>query len=675
MKGTLVVGVAVVLLAAACASDGGGGGGAADEGPDDAAVGECDWPMWGQSPERRFSSPSSCATDLSPDSVGDLEEAWFFNTEDVVTATPAVVGDTVYVGDWTGRFYALDRDDGDPRWTFDAPRHERVYAGQIVSSAAVADVAGARTVYFGAGKTLFALDGGSGEVTWRHELNPDGEDDDPTEIETSPVVVDGPDGQVVLVGYDGHNTPGVRAGVVALDAATGAVLWDFDPDRGRAPTGCVDVWSSPAVDVGRGLVYFGTGNCNTSPEDWTRFTEALIAVHLDTGRPAWTYQPHEPNNDDLDFGATPNLFAAGGHDLVGIGNKDGDYYAVDRDSGELVWQADATEPGLNEPGSNFSTGGFIGPAAVLAVLDRPAQRGDVFEGGDQVIVGGTAVGPCPCLHGIDTATGDVAWQQDLASPTYAATAGVRGVAFSGGTDFTFRAIDAARGDVLWEHEMSGPVAGGAAIQGNDVFAVAGLREPGQDIRAENSGVYRFTLPGDDGPTTTTEAAAPTTTAVPIEAFSDDGQDCVGEPCDFAFSLKDPPAGIDPRMSLRISADPASVTVQASGLGPPQGWLRPGSPAANAGASSYAVFLSKGVDNPNGALVCVLEPVDDTAAGDGDSEPGAMSCETDAIADLGSDFDRLSVLAVDDATTLPPIAEGYDRLVDTISFDPPLRPAP
>ena len=135
-----------------------------------------------------------------------------------------------------------------------------------------------------------------------------------------------------------------------------------------------------------------------------------------------------------------------------------------------------------------------------------------------------------------------------------------GVAFSGGTDFTFRAIEATTGDVLWDHEMSGPVAGGAAIQGNDVFAVAGLREPGQDTAAENSGVYRFTLPGEGAPTATTGTAAPTTTAVPVDAFVDDGQDCVGEPCEFSFSIKDPPADIEPRLTLEITSEPASVNV-------------------------------------------------------------------------------------------------------------------
>src|SRR6185312_9719495 len=60
----------------------------------------CDWPMWGQNLDRTFAYP--CDSAITPASVGDLQQTWFFNTDDVVTASPAVVGDTAYVGDWSG---------------------------------------------------------------------------------------------------------------------------------------------------------------------------------------------------------------------------------------------------------------------------------------------------------------------------------------------------------------------------------------------------------------------------------------------------------------------------------------------------------------------------------------------------------------------------------------------
>ncbi len=113
--------------------------------------------MWGHGPDRTFAYP--CPTDINAETVGDLRQVWFFRARDTVTASPAVVGGTAYVGDWSGNFYALRVSDGTPRWRFRAEPHGQVYAGQIVSSAAVATVGGVRTVYFASGKSLYALPG------------------------------------------------------------------------------------------------------------------------------------------------------------------------------------------------------------------------------------------------------------------------------------------------------------------------------------------------------------------------------------------------------------------------------------------------------------------------------------------------------------------------------------
>src|SRR5690606_28193258 len=101
----------------------------------------------------------------------------------------------------------------------------------------------------------------------------------PTEIQSSPVVVEG----MVVFGFDGHDKPGWRAGVVALDAVTGELVWYFDPDDGGEPTGCAGVWSSPSVDVERAQVFVGTANCITSPEGWDEDSEAIVALDLHTG--------------------------------------------------------------------------------------------------------------------------------------------------------------------------------------------------------------------------------------------------------------------------------------------------------------------------------------------------------------------------------------------------------
>jgi polyvinyl alcohol dehydrogenase (cytochrome) len=634
------------------------GCGAGDDPAAPEPIDECDWPMWGHGPDRTFSYP--CETALSPGSVGDLEEAWFFNADDAVTATPAVVDGTVYVGDWSGNFYALDLDTGEPRWTFRARVHPRVYAGQVVSSAAVADVDGARRVYFGAGNTLYALDAGDGGVLWEHRLAPAGADEDSREIESSPVVVDG----MVIFGSDVHNADdGTPAAVFALDAATGDERWTTvtapspvetavgGTPSGDQPTGsgCADVWGSPTVDLERRLVFVGTGNC-TAADRWGSHSEAILALDLDTGEERWSYQPHEPNRDDLDFAGAPNLFDVDGRAAVGLGNKDAVYYAVDRETGAPLWDTRVAEPGIPRPGSDYSTGGFIGPTALAA----------------GVIVGGTAVGGAPYLHAIDAASGRVLWQQDVAGPTYAAAAEANGVVFIGGTDFTFRALDLRDGDVLWERQLSGAISGGAVVVGDDVIAVAGIRAPGVDTTSDNSGVYRFSLGRGGGAAPESSGATATTTAtIPAGPPSSNApealaQPCVAAPCPLEFTISAERVDGDTGSgTVRIQLDPFRVEVSAEGLGSPGRWLRPGSPAASEGATAFGVYLSQGTDNPVGGLVCVLDAGDD-CTGTENPAPGAT-------------YDRISILAVNDPETLPSIAEGIDRIVTTNGLEIPVTP--
>lgn len=650
-----------------------------------ATIDRCQWSMLGRDATRSFST--DCPTALAPDTVAELAEAWFFRTDDAVTATPAIVDDTVYVGDWSGRFYAIDLASGDLEWSFTAEPHPSVYAGQIVSSAAVADVEGVRTVYFGAGKTVHALRAGDGELLWRHELGRPGDDADPTEIESSPVVADG----LVIVGSDVHNSQaGEPAGVYAFDAATGRPRWSAitAPSAEPEPTGsgCADVWGSPSVDLERRLVFVGTGNC-VSDDGWGPNTEALLALDLDTGERVWGFQPRDGGHDDLDFAGAPNLFEVDGQAAVGLGNKDGVYYAVDRATGDLMWQREVAEPGVTEPGSDFSTGGFIGPSALAAE-----------EG---IVVGGTAVGGDPYVHALDTATGDVLWQQPAPGPTYAPSAVAGGVVFLGGIDYTFRAFDLRDGTVLWEQPLSGAVSGGAAVVGNDVVVVAGMREPGVGEPLETAGVYRFTLAdtgdgGDAGDTATgssdaspggdetaggggvgTAARSPSTAS---SSTSDDptstgtvevgpansgtlpeNQTCVVEPCPLSFDLTGDRVGGDTgEGTVHVRLDPFEVVVETDGLGDPGRWLRPGSTASQAGATRFAVYLSQGTDDPVGGLVCVLD-ADGDCTGSENPSPGAT-------------YDRISILAVEDPEVFPSIAEGFDRLVTTNAFPVPFTPA-
>jgi polyvinyl alcohol dehydrogenase (cytochrome) len=634
----MAVVVACVCATAACSGDDDDNAASTNRSAAKLTSLECQWPMWGRTPARTFDY-GDCPTKISPTTVERLTQKWFTKTKDVVTATPAVVDDTVYVGDWSGRFYALALDTGKPRWTFDAPPHENVYSGQIVASAAVADVDHQRLVFFASGKTLYALDARSGKQRWKYELGVPGDGRDPTEIQSSPVVVGGK----VLFGFDAHDRPGKRAGIVALDASKGTRLWYFDPDKGKPATGCTGVWSSPSVDVQRNLVFAGSANCTSSPEGWGKYSEAIFAVDLQTGTPKWSYQPRGPSNLDFDFPGAPNLFEIGTQDVVGLGGKDGVYYALDRETGALIWKVTASKPRVQA--KNFSTGGFIGAAAYA----------------DGMVVGGTAIdGPCPCLHGIDVKTGKLAWQQNAAAPTFAPSSIVNGVAFTGSTtDFTLRAVNAKTGDVLWSQQMAGGVAGGAVVSNDTVVAVAGIREPGVDPAGTESGVYAFRL-GDKSSTSQTSTAQPTlppstkappATTAPPNAPA--GAKCIAQACSFSFTLKAPPPGTNPSLTVHLTPKPFHVDVRGDGLGDPNAWIRPGGKAAQQGAVTFALFGSD--DSLHGSLLCVLD--------------AEFDCVNDTLPkDLRKNYNRLSLLAIANTPVLPTAADGFDRLVTTESLD-------
>lgn len=593
--------------------------------------------MFGQSPERTFAYPAECQTEISPQSVARLGERWFARTRDVVTASPAIADDTVFVGDWSGRFYALDATTGEERWTFDAPTHDTVYSGQIVSSAAVADAAGERRVFFASGKTLYAASARDGTIRWQREFGVKGDDTDPTEIQSSPVVADGK----VIVGWDAHDRPGKPAGVIALDAGSGNEVWSFDTDEGLPASGCVGVWSSPTVDVETDQVFFGTGNCSTAPQNWRDLSEAIVAIDLQTAERRWRFQPRGASNNDFDFAGAPNLFEIDARAVVGLGGKDGRYYALDRATGEKLWEQVGQDPEVS-PG--FSFGGFIGAATVA----------------DGIVAAGLADNNhCPCLVGFDASTGKRIWDQPAASATYGSSASVNGVLFVGGTDFTFRAIDLREGTVLWSRTVVGAVSGGPAVSGDLVVVPSGIREPGTAAAGTESGVYAFAV--GDTATPTTQAAAddrlPPNTTAPLEQPIDPNLParplCVASPCDPGFGIKAPPAGTTPTVRIWLTPDPFRIEVRGDGFGEPQEWLRPGSVAHQKGAVAFAVFVND--DALQGVLLCVLD--------------ADFDCVNAAIpAGASSKYNRISILAIDDSTQLPSPAEGFDRLVTTVSLD-------
>ena len=164
----------------------------------------------------------------------------------------------------------------------------------------------------------------------------------------SPIVADG----LVVAGVGSYEVlapgdpPTFRGHVVALDAATGTEAWRFWVTAGDASeVPGVSIWSSPAIDADRGVLYIGTGQAYAlpAPPAATRSWPSTFAPARRCGPPssprATRGRSPSPRVRDADVGATPNLFTVDGTDAVGVGDKAGTFRALGRESGEVVWGA------------------------------------------------------------------------------------------------------------------------------------------------------------------------------------------------------------------------------------------------------------------------------------------------------------------------------------------------
>lgn len=513
----------------------------------------CDWPMYGHDLGHSFAAQPGCTT-LSPANASTLAPAWIFPTPEPVTASPTVVDGTVYVGDWGGTFYAVPSVLAPgalvptPRWTFTVDDTDGNAFGRITSTAAVATVGGRQVVVFGGGATLYALDAATGSVLGRSCLDPRSDpavrchsSEGQIEIESSPAVVMRPDGQSaqVLVGFDLHNDQDVgRSGLVSLELGADGSLtptWKLDPETGQVltgpdlltagsgtGTGCAGIWSSPAVDVERGLVFFGTSSCSV---DGVTSGESGWAADLATGARKWQFLPPRASTRlDDDFGASPNLLPGG---MVGFGSKDGWYYAVrevpaHEGEAELVWASHAGESGHVE--TDFAVGGIIGTPAVGLVNGAPAIFATTGIStpiaapiDDGFTLDATLLddpGRLLSLTAINAADGSVLWRSALPRQSYGAPSYANGVVLVPSTFslslLSLRADDGLPLSML--ATLGAPSSSPVAI-GDSVYLGVGTSQSDLEFKAFGgdalksllgasplsplSGVYRFSvlLPG------------------------------------------------------------------------------------------------------------------------------------------------------------------------------------
>ena len=415
-------------------------------------LGSASWNGWSPDRSNRRWQPAAAAG-LQAGDIPELELLWAFGFPGGSSAfsQPSVVGGRVFVGSDNGYVYSLDADSGCVYWSFRPQASVR----NSISVAPVSGYQGVRhAAWFGDLKgNLYALDARTGMLLWQTRADTHLT----ARMTASPALHEG----VLYVPMSSWEEGAARAetypcctfrgSVAAYDANTGEQLWKTwtisqtpQPTVTNAvgvqlhtPAGA-SVWNTPVIDADNRRLYFGTGNGFTYPAAAT--TDAVMALHMDTGAVLWSYQAQA---DDA-F-------------LVGCGAVESDNcppeLGPDNDipAALMLVTAKAEKPAIiavsrtNEILS-LSPNGHLNWRTSL-----DAYGGGVIWGGsadEEYAYYGLSSGGMIALELDD---GEVAWFSQIgAGSNGAVVSSIDGVAFVGGISGMLSALNTENGEIVWQ---------------------------------------------------------------------------------------------------------------------------------------------------------------------------------------------------------------------------------
>ena len=508
------------------------------------------WTSWGGGlTNLRFQSGG--AAGLTATAIRDLQLKWAFAVPDATSmrSQPAVYAGRVIFGGGT-MLYSLDAERGCTYWATEL-------AVGVRSGITLGAAAGREMVFFGdhAG-AVQAVDLATGKPVWQMRT-----DEHPAAIVTGTPVYYNEKLFVPVASFEEASAvaPGYvcctfRGSVLALDAATGNVLWKTytvdEPDQSlhrnnrgaqtRGPSG-VGVWSAPTIDEEAGLLYVTTGDNYSDPP--TDKSDGVIALSLETGTIVWSKQFRrddafnnacmDPDNKncpdaagpDYDFGSSAILIhLRGDRRALILTQKSGAVYAIDPDrQGDLIWQAQIGKGGVL---GGIQWGAAVDGGRLYAALSDEAFLDSGRENDLDPSAGGG-------MYALELEDGEQAWMtpgipcdahRPCSPAQQAAVTVIPGVVFSGSMDGHLRAYGTEDGEILWDydtgHDYSAvnavPGRGGSmsvagpVIAGGMVFAISGYDQAG----AATGNMLLAFSPGTQ--TAETQRARPETGSAPAD---------------------------------------------------------------------------------------------------------------------------------------------------------------
>jgi alcohol dehydrogenase (cytochrome c) len=228
-----------------------------------AMVSATDWPQVNYDASYSRNSPQ---TVISKNNVGNLKVAWIFNTNYPVENPPLIIGNTAYIQNNAVQVFAVDLTTGQNKWKYDP---KVVYTGRSLprasSSHGMTYNNGIIYAPTGPKGTIVALNAETGAVIWESDLIGTG----PAFREPAPPVF----WNNIMIGGSalGDEPPfGVaqKGTVSGIDMTTGKTLWTTQLCVGdwvtsspnASQNGGCTVWTGGAVDTDEGVVFLPVGN-------------------------------------------------------------------------------------------------------------------------------------------------------------------------------------------------------------------------------------------------------------------------------------------------------------------------------------------------------------------------------------------------------------------------------
>ena len=305
---------------------------------------------------------------LSTADLSNLELAWVVAFPDTsgLRAAPVIIGSTIfYSATDSGRVFALDTNSGCAKWVYEADSRLR-------SSLAYSEIDDLRMLVFSdSGGMVHTVDAKTGELIWiasGQASNNQGMLTGTPVIHEDKIIVPVSGSGVITGGNPNYECCENHGAVTALNVHTGEKLWEYHTMpaaeytgqlsstgvKQRGPSGA-PIWTTPTIDAKRGQVYVTTGENTSHPT--TNTSDAIIALDIETGEANWVFQALEndmwnfgcsargpnciiledTNSVDFDFGGPAILVGTDEGELLIAGQKSGDLWALNPETGALVW--------------------------------------------------------------------------------------------------------------------------------------------------------------------------------------------------------------------------------------------------------------------------------------------------------------------------------------------------